>query len=119
MRCGDRQRGVFRSGRGADGGPGFAGISKSLLPLSLRGGRELAEDESAKLLSRTWPIWRRWANVEPYSVAASEYTVWETIAPAAAATGLLLDRAYLPEPGAKERVPAADITQLPGYAPLP
>lgn len=98
---------------------GFAGISKSLLPLSLRGGRELAEDESAKLLSRAWPIWRRWANVEPYSVAASEYTVWETIAPAAAATGLLLDRAYPPEPGAKERVPAADITQLPGYAPLP
>ena len=40
-------------------------------------------------------------------------------APAAAATGLLLDRAYPPEPGAKERVPAADITQLPGYAPLP
>ena len=98
---------------------GFAGISKSLLPLSLRGGRELAEDESAKLLSRAWPIWRRWANVELYSVAASEYTVWETIAPAAAATGLLLDRAYPPEPGAKERVPAADITQLPGYAPLP
>ena len=56
---------------------------------------------------------------ERRSVAASEYTVWETIAPAAAATGLLLDRAYPPEPGAKERVPAADITQLPGYAPLP
>ena len=32
------------------------------------------------------PFWRRYADVEEYTVATSEYTVWETIAPAAAAS---------------------------------
>ncbi len=36
-----------------------------------------------------WPIWRRYGNFEIMSVKNSEFTVWETIAPAAVVTGYL------------------------------
>ena len=98
---------------------GFEGVSQTLLPLSLTGGKPLTEAETRALLAKVWPVWRRWSNLEGYSVPASEYTVWETIAPAAVATGLLLDRAYPPEKKELERVPADDIRKLPGYMPLP
>ena len=64
-----------------------------------------------------WPIWRRWGNLENQTVAASEYTVWETIAPAASVTG------YLMSPSGSKPVPrsapAKDISALPGYWVLP
>ena len=40
-------------------------------------------------LPNLWPIWRRYANVEIGSVRNSEFSVWETIAPAAVVTGYL------------------------------
>ena len=92
----------------------FGGLSLSLLP------REgLSESECAKELGKIYPIWHRWCNVESRTVAASEFTVWETIAPAAAVTGYLLNGAQLPEREWLERRPADDIRKLPGYAPLP
>ncbi len=65
-----------------------------------------------------WPIWRRWGNLESQTVASSEYTVWETIAPAASVTG------YLIRPGVKTAVqprrrPATKLDDLPGYWLLP
>ncbi len=65
-----------------------------------------------------WPIWRRWGNLENQTVAASEYTVWETIAPAASVMG------YLIEPGARtdpkpRPLPAKSLSDLPGYWTLP
>ena len=42
------------------------------------------------------PIWRRYINLEFLSVPASEYSVWETIAPAAVTTGYLITNAALP-----------------------
>lgn len=64
-----------------------------------------------------WPIWRRWGNMESLTVAASEYTVWETIAPAASVTG------YLAKPGESRPqprpAPADDLRELPGYWVLP
>ena len=65
-----------------------------------------------------WPIWRRWGNLENQTVAASEYTVWETIAPAASVMG------YLIEPGARAELrprpmPAKSLHDLPGYWVLP
>ena len=65
-----------------------------------------------------WPIWRRWGNLECQTVSASEYTVWETIAPAAAVTG------YLISPDAatplRPRPPPAQLlSDLPGYWLLP
>ena len=87
---------------------------RSLLPRE-----NLSENDCVKELGLIWPIWRRWGNVESRTVAASEFTVWETIAPAAVVTGYLLDKAQMPDPRWLNRMPADDIRKLPGYAPLP
>ncbi len=63
------------------------------------------------------PIWRRWGNIENLTVAASEYTVWETISPAAAVCGYLMESTGTPPP-VRPR-PADDMRKLPGYWPLP
>ena len=64
-----------------------------------------------------WPIWRRWGNLENQTVAASEYTVWETVAPAASVTGYLTVPGGLPRP--PQRAPAKNLRDLPGYWVLP
>ncbi|MBQ9338457.1 MAG: glycoside hydrolase family 9 protein [Lentisphaeria bacterium] len=92
----------------------FPGLSLSLLPES-----GLKEDDCVKALSRCLPIWHRWCNVEGKTVAASEYTVWETISPAAAVTGYLLDKARKPAPEWLDRKPVSDLKMLPGYYVLP
>ena len=63
------------------------------------------------------PIWRRWGNVENLTVAASEYTVWETIAPAASVCGYLLTPTGTPPP--VRPMPADDVRKLPGYWTMP
>ena len=91
----------------------FGGLKLSLLPKS-----GFDEGTCVREIGKTLPIWRRWGNVEGQTVAASEFTVWETIAPAAAVTGYLLNGARKPDP-AWNRLPAENIRDLPGYAPLP
>ena len=66
---------------------------------------------------RLYPFLRRWANVEGQTVAASEFTVWETIAPAAAATGYLMGEGLSPAIDLRE--PATNLRDLPGYWALP
>ena len=95
-------------------GQKFDGLKISLLPEA-----GLDEDECAREVGRLLPVWHRWCNVESRTVAASEFTVWETIAPAAAVTGYLLNGASPPAKEWLERRPAEDIRKLPGYAPLP
>ena len=63
------------------------------------------------------PIWRRWGNLENQTVAASEYTVWETIAPAAAVCGYLMTPTGTPPP--VRPAPADDVRKLPGYWAMP
>ena len=92
----------------------FDGLSMSLIPKE-----GLNENECAKQLDKIYPIWHRWCNVEGQTVATSEFTVFETIGPAAAVTGYLLNGAQAPDPEWKNRRPAEDIRKLPGYAPLP
>ncbi|MBR4665451.1 MAG: hypothetical protein IKO93_16420, partial [Lentisphaeria bacterium] len=94
-------------------GQNFAGLNLSLIPKS-----GLSEKDCAKAVSKLLPIWRRWCNVESETVDSSEYTVSETIGPAAAVTGYLLNGASKPDP-AWNRRPADDIRKLPGYDPLP
>ena len=65
------------------------------------------------------PIFRRYVNLEFLSVPSSEYSVWETIAPAAVVTGYLLEKAELPSEKLKNRKPADDFRKLPGYKALP
>ena len=92
----------------------FAGLSCSLLPES-----GLDENACVKALPNALPIWRRWCNVETQTVGASEFTVWETIGPAAAVTGYLLNGASRPDRRWIDRRPADDVRKLPGYDPLP
>ena len=70
-----------------------------------------------KARATKWPIWRRWGNFENQTVAASEYTVWETIAPAASVTGYLLEPSGQPPP--PQREPATSLRELEGYWVLP
>jgi endoglucanase len=67
--------------------------------------------------ARRWPVWRRWWNLEIKTIAASEYTVWETIAPAAAVTGYLTEPSGEPPP--PQREPAGALRDLEGYWALP
>ena len=64
-----------------------------------------------------WPIWRRWGNLENQTVAASEFTVWETVSPAAAVTGYLMEPGL--SPPVDNRAPVRDVRDLPGYWLLP
>ena len=79
-----------------------------------------------KALASRWPVWRRWGNLENQTVAASEYTVWETIAPAASVTGYLIAGPDARPPAQPRqtalpplREPARSLQSLPGYWPLP
>ena len=65
------------------------------------------------------PIFRRYVNLEFLSVPASEYSIWETIAPAAVTTGYLLEKAQEPLKEWKNRRPVGDFRKLPGYKALP
>ena len=70
-----------------------------------------------KALAARCPIWRRWGNVENQTVAASEYTVWETVAPAASVCGYLLTPTGTPPP--VRPAPAGDVGKLEGYWTMP
>ncbi len=70
-----------------------------------------------KALAQKCPIWRRWGNLENMTAEASEYTVWETIAPAAAVCGYLLEPTGTPPPVRPK--PADDVRKLPGYWTIP
>ena len=65
------------------------------------------------------PIFRRYVNLEFLSVPSSEYSVWETIGPAAAVSGYLIEKPELPTAELKNRKPAGDFRYLPGYRALP
>ncbi len=64
---------------------------------------------------KIWPVWRRFANVESYSVAASEYTVWETILPPAAVLGYMLDGPRKVPGSVYSRRPYEKLSDVPGY----
>lgn len=89
-----------------------------LLPKSTIGEYKNMEDFSKKV-AQLLPIWRRFTNVEAYSVAVSEYTVSETISPAVAVCGWLLDEQWKPSEEIKNKCPALNHRKLEGYAPLP
>ena len=76
---------------------------------------EMVYGENAEKL----PIFRRCVNLEFLSVPSSEYSVWETIAPAAVTTGYLIEKPALPPEELKNRKPAGDFRELPGYRALP
>ena len=96
----------------------FTPAPTMLLPKSVIGDYKNIEDFSKKI-GKLLPIWRRFTNVEAYSVSASEYTVSETIAPAMSICGWLLEPNFSPSEELKNKQPSKDYRKLDGYAPLP
>lgn len=97
----------------------FAGCEVNLMPKSLGGGRAMSQKECAMILQRTIPVWRRFANLEGYAVNQNEFSVWETMAPAAAAYGALLRPGWMPPKDWRAQKPEPDVNRLPGYIFLP
>ncbi|NLZ64727.1 MAG: hypothetical protein GX902_13070 [Lentisphaerae bacterium] len=97
----------------------FSGQAITLLPLRWSLGKVLDEKQTRTILLQHWPIWRRNVNLEGLSVPASEFSVHETIAPAAALTGCLMSPGWRPGPELLGRRPADRVEDLPGFAPLP
>lgn len=97
----------------------FPGVNVTMLPDSISGGRTLSRAECYKLVSSSIPVWRRFANLEGYAVGQNEFTVWETMAPAAAAYGALLKPGWLPPPDWKLRSPKKTLKELDGHIFLP
>ena len=87
------------------------------LMFSFASGAYAENQVKAEAISKLLPIWRRWGNLENQTVAASEYTVWETIAPAASVCGYLLTPTGTPPP--VRPAPADDVRKLPGYWAMP
>ncbi len=99
---------------------GFSGFNVSMLPDSLTGGvRELSYKQTGAILEEVIPIYRRYANVEHLVVGQNEFTVWETIGPAASFTACLLPEGWMPPEHWAMRQPAQELSQLHGYLPQP
>ena len=102
----------------------YAGNRKEFVPGITPYGNTFGLDRNAvKMVYREnagkLPIFRRYVNLEFLSVPSSEYSVWETISPAAAVSGYLIEKAELPALELKKRKPAGDFRTLPGYRALP
>jgi endoglucanase len=72
-----------------------------------------------RALASEWPQWRRFANVEASTPGASEYTVADTIAPAACVTGYLMEEGAATPAPKERREPAKSLRELEGYWALP
>lgn len=97
----------------------FAGCNINLLPARLSPEKEISQAECYQILRHTLPLWRRFACIEGYAVSQNEFSVWETIAPAAAAYAALLSPGWLPPPDWKTLAPQPDRKQIPGFIFLP
>lgn len=97
----------------------FAGCNINLLPVSLRPEKEISQAECFQTLQHTLPLWRRFACLEGYAVNQNEFSVWETIAPAAAAYAALLTPGWTPPAEWKKLAPQPDLKQIPGFIFLP
>jgi len=97
----------------------FPGCDVTLLPSAWTGGRDLKRQECEDIIQKRMPIWRRFVNMESRAVDQNQFTVWETIAPAAAAYGMLLKPGWKPPPEWKRRQPKKTLAELPGALFLP
>lgn len=94
----------------------FKGLNMCLLPKTLTGGKKsLSYDEMSSIMDRFRPIWRRYSNIEQYSVEQNEFTVWETIGPCAAVTACLLPDNWQPPEAWKHEKPKEKLSEMAGY----
>lgn len=97
----------------------FDGCNVTLLPSAWTGGRDVSTQKCYGIIEERIPLWRRFVNMESRAVNQNEFTVWETIAPAAAAYGMLLKPGWKPPPEWKRRQPKKTLAELPGAIFLP
>lgn len=93
----------------------FYGLNINLMPKSVSGGKAMTYDQMGEAMDKFYPVWRRFANIEEYTVDQNEFTVWETISPCAAGIGCLLPDGWLPPPEWKNRKPAETLDAMEGY----
>lgn len=97
----------------------FAGVNVGLLPHKLYHAEPMVLDDVKQVVIAEIPLWRRHNALESYAVTLNEFTVWETMAPAAAVYAALLPPGWKPPADWKKREPVRDKEQLPGYYFLP
>lgn len=97
----------------------YPGVQVSLMPHALSDRQDLTPQQARPLLDPYIPLWRNFANLEGFDVAANEFTVWETISPAAAGFGVLIEPGMKPDPAWKKVQPQKDIKKIPGRLFLP
>jgi endoglucanase len=88
----------------ANAGYGFAAAAIPLLPAAMSSGATTTTTITAKLAA-TWPIWHRQTLLDQQNPPTTEFTVYETIAPAAAVTGCLLSPGWKPSASLLARAP--------------
>ncbi len=76
-------------------------------------------EELSDKLETLIPIYRRHTTIEHLIVDQNEFTVWETIAPAASFTACLIPEGWMPAESWKDRLPIESLQDLPGYIPQP
>ncbi len=97
----------------------YKGCNITLLPDFLSRGKTPSRQECFQIVQQAIPVWRRFASLEGEAVNQNEFTVAETMAPAAAAYGALLQPGWRPPPEWKNLKPQSDIRKLNGYIFLP
>jgi len=93
----------------------FHGANVNLMPTALSKGKMLSYEETSAVMDKVYPVWRRFANIERYSVPQNEFTVWETIGPCAAALACLLPDNWKPPVEWKDEKPAKTLDEMEGY----
>lgn len=98
----------------------FVGMSISLMPKSIYPHDTIGDfGEYSNAIGSSLPIWRRFANLEGWAVAASEYTVSETLSAEAAVTGCLLTPGWKPSAELKNMKSVSDLKEIPGFTAMP
>ncbi len=97
----------------------FNGCRVNLLPRKIYDKTPPSIEAIKPIINATVPLWRRHSSLESYAIEQCEFTVWETMAPAAAVYAALLPDHWQPPPDWKHRQPIRDKNQLPGYYYLP
>jgi endoglucanase len=98
---------VYGLEAGASSSPRYEGVEMALMPPPWDN-ESLTLDDVGESLYDILPRWRRLLPLEQLTVASMEFSVWETISPAAAVTGSLLGAGWEPGTELLERQPRTD-----------
>lgn len=110
---------VYCLNMGARSDVNYPGITKSIFPAAIDFANTDNVTDARDIYATYVPIQRHYIEVGSYTVAASEYTVWETIAPMASLAGCLMGTGFVPGTDWKTREPIRDRYALDGYIFLP